>query len=85
MLFCRPPSDKGILEVMAEFVDYNYKPRQQYRNRLENKAMRLVKRLEIACHNAHILIVYIRCGQLFKHALRWYFSQAHFVFFVLKP
>ena len=38
---------------------------------------------KIACHNAHILKIYHR--QEFKHALCWYFCQAHFVQFVLKP
>ena len=40
-------------------------------------------RLKIACYNAHILKTTNR--QQFKHALRWYFRQAHFVRFVLKP
>ena len=41
-------------------VSNNLIPEQQYQNRLESKAMRYFFRLKIACHNAHILKIYIQ-------------------------
>ena len=42
--------------------------------------MRLFLRLKIACQNAHISRIYLT-----DSSLKWYFCQAHFMLFVLKP
>ena len=82
--FGRPQSGTVIIQLMTELdVSNNQIPEQQYQNRIESKAMPYFFRLKIACHNAHILEIYNL--QKFKNAMRWYFCQAHFMLFVLKP
>ena len=58
-------------------------PQQQYQNRLKSKTTLLFLRLKISGQYAHILKIYKR--QLFKNDVCWYFCQAHFMLFVLKP
>ena len=38
-----------------------------------------------ACHKINALVLKIYNRQQFKHALRWYFRQTHFVLFILQP
>ena len=59
--FSRPQSGTVIIQLMTELdVSNNYIAEQQYQSRLESKVMRYFFRLEIACHNAHILKIYVR-------------------------
>ena len=82
--FGRPQFGTVIIQLMTELDVSNILiPEQLNQNRLESKAMCYFFRLKIACHNAHILKIYNR--QQFKNGVRWYFCQAHFMLFVLKP
>ena len=57
--FGRQQSGTVVIQLMTELdVSNKLIMEQQYHNRLESKAMRLFLRLEIACHNVHILKIY---------------------------
>ena len=59
--FNRPHSGSAIMQLMTELdVSNNEILEQQYQNRLECKAMGLILRLKIRCHNEHTLKIYNR-------------------------
>ena len=78
--------EENNLKISLELyirLEFSYLlPGPQYPHRLEYKAMRLVLRIKIVCHNAYIFKIYNR--QSFKLVLHWTFNQAQFVVYVMK-
>ena len=71
------------MQVMTEFVVLIAKFGDSSTKTVHKTRQCIYLRLKIACHYAHILKIYN--GSSLNMLCVWYFCQAHFVLFVLKP